>query len=641
MPHDNGSVVRRRGWLPFSTRAGGLPSRTVTHVVRERARVSRLSRGVGLLAALAVGLPGCATTTVRRPPSQADSIAAVVRFEGINEDYWRFLQFSRPEVGARAGAVVTTLPDPTQDQAKKDAQFARAALVALDEVLVEALPQDSYVSWLSLRWEMEALAGWPAFHWTRLNDVAPGQSVFDVAIEILRAQRIADPGAGQRFLALVTSVRDLARDVRLEYAERVRRGIRLPRESVNRAAAHIRELNVPADASPFGLPPDFEIPSDSGWQQRLARDVAGVIVGGVNPSLDSLAAFLEGERDGATDAIGMLNLPGGAAHYATLLRYRSTLEITPEDAHAIGLREVARLVSLAAAARREAGLPVNRDSLRTRLAMDSAFVVRDAGTITATAAMLYEEAVAALDTLFQPMPKTMLAIGIQPEVESSSPLATYVGPTTIRPRATYRMNAVKLAARSGLILPALILGDLMPGLHHQRATQFENLGLPQFRRHSFHDGFVKGWQVYSLHVADSLSGSLTATQRFGVRLRELAAACGLVVDTGINALGWSRDDALAFLRAYLLRDDADLVEEFIVEAIESPGALSAAALGARELRGLRHWAMRELGDRFSLREFHAELLRIGSVPLPVLGSHLERWMWEQNRPTPPGGGGRR
>jgi uncharacterized protein (DUF885 family) len=638
MPHDNGSGARTRVVIPFSAAGRPVLSRSVTRVSTERHRPSRLIRSAALLAGFVASLHGCATT--RRPPSRADTVAAVIRVEGINDDYWRFLQASRPEVAARANVPVTRLPDPTLDRAKTDAQFARAGLAALDQVFVDALPQDSYVSWQSLRWELEALAGWTAFHWTRLNDLSPGQSVFDRTIEILQTQQVADPGAGQRYLGLVNSVSDLASRVRFEYGERAHRGIRLPRDAIQRAIAHVRGLIAPADASPFGMPPGFHESPDSAWRAQLARDVSAAISQKVNLSLDSLASFVEADLTHASDAPGMSRLPGGAVHYATLLRYRSTLDISPEDAHAIGLGEVARVAALAALAREGAGLPVSRDSLLALLAADTVLTA-DGTTIPGTAARIFEATVAEFDSLFPPTPRVPLSIGIQPEAESSSSLAVYQAPTIARPAARYLISPSRLSAWSSLLLPAMVLGDLMPGLHHQRSTQFEHVGFPQFRRHATHDGYVMGWQVYSLHVGDSLSRSLTPAQRFGVRLRELEAACGLVVDTGINALGWSREAALAFLRSYLPLGDDDLERDFILRAIESPGALSAATLGAREFRGLRQWAIRELGDRFSLSAFHQELLRVGSVPLPVLGSHLERWIWEQNNPVPPIPRGRR
>jgi uncharacterized protein (DUF885 family) len=574
---------------------------------------------------------GCASA--RRPPSLADTVTAVLRVQNIGDDYWRYLQTSKPEIPARAGAAISRLPSPDQEQVRRDGRFARSTLLSLDEVFVDALPQDGYVTWLSMRWQMEAMAGWAAFHWTRLWDLSPGRSAFDRALQVLALQQITGPGAGQRLLGLVNSIPMIAFDLRDEYAERARRGIRLPRMAMDRAIAHVRSLIAPAGASPFGLPSEFVVSPDSAWRVQLSRDISKVITERVNPSLDSLLVWLERERDQSPDEIGLSRLPGGEAHYETLLRYHSTVDLSPVDAHAIGLREVARIASLTAESWQDAGLPVDRELLRAVLASDSRFVVGDANAITERAVAIHDALLSELDTIFPPSPVTQLSIGIQPESESSLPLALYLPPDVFQPVALYLIHPARLASRSLIVLPGLIAGDLMPGLHRQRATQFENLGLPLWRRFSEHAGFVHGWQLYALHVTDSLSRSITPAQRFGLRMRELAAACGLVVDTGINALGWTREDALSFLRAWLPLDDDELELEFIVRAIEAPGMLGAGTLGARELRGLRQWAERELGDGFTLAAFHRELLRVGSVPLPVLGSHLERWIWEKNRPV--------
>jgi uncharacterized protein (DUF885 family) len=240
-----------------------------------------------------------------------------------------------------------------------------------------------------------------------------------------------------------------------------------------------------------------------------------------------------------------------------------------------------------------------------------------------------------LDSLFGGGSPIEVAIGLFNSSWIGMPLAVYEIPTVGRTSALYYLNFDELLSRSAFVLPGLVAGDLMPGLHLQQSLQLFNDSLPAFRRLAVHDGFVRGWQAYALHAADSLSTTLLPWERFSLRLRELSLACGLVVDTGINALGWSRADALQFLRAYLPDDDDDLDRDYILRASELPGALSAATLGARELRGLRRWAERELGDRFSLPAFHAELLRLGSIPLPVLGSHLERWIWEQTHSPPP------
>ncbi len=169
-----------------------------------------------------------------------------------------------------------------------------------------------------------------------------------------------------------------------------------------RAIAHVRGLIAPAESSPFGLPADYQPLFNEPWQSELVRAVDGVIEQRINPSLDSLATLLEQSLAAAPESPGLSRLPGGSEHYATLLRYRTTLDVSPADAHAIGLGEVTRIAALAAAARREAGLPVSRDSLRAALASDSTFVVDEERSIPEAAARLYEAAMKSLDTLFQP-----------------------------------------------------------------------------------------------------------------------------------------------------------------------------------------------------------------------------------------------
>ena len=538
-------------------------------------------------------------------------------------------------MSARASNLITDLPDPGRDRVRKDAQFARAALYALDDISVDALTEADYISWLALRWEMEALDGWGAFHWTRLSDLAPGSSVFDKSVAILNSQGQADSAAQERYKDLVTGVGKLARAVRAEYVERAQRDIRLPRPLAARAAAHVRSFLAPSFASPFLLARDTLALGDSAGRAPRARTLMDLIEKQVNPALDSLATFLESEIDHATDTLGLSRLPGGAAHYVALLRYHSTIDVTPENAHAIGLREVERIAARVASARQVAKLPLNRDSLRAVLRRDSSFLFDERSSLPERTAQLFENAVKQLDSLFAPLPLMALSIGAMRSVSEASPIATYDLPNMNRASALYQLNVERLVSRSAIVLPGLVAADLMPGLHLQQGTQLQNTDLPAFRRLAVNNGFVRGWQMYAMDVADSVSTTMLPWQRFSLRMRELAAACGLVVDTGINALGWSRSDALAFLRAYLPDDDDDLERDFVFAAAERPGELAAATLGARELRGLRRWAMRELGARFSLREFHSELLRVGSIPLPILGTHLERWIWDLNHPTPP------
>lgn len=587
--------------------------------------------------ALASALPtGCAST-MRRVPSVADSAFAKTALDAILEANRRFQVTRSTRVAAWSDAAVIPLPRVTLDDAKEDAAFARTSLRVLDEVDVEALTQDDYVTWLMLRWDMEFLAGWPAFHWTRVTDASPAQSVLGDVVRAVPMQPLRTAVEGERFLRFVGGVDTLVRSIRIDLEERAGRGIRLWKQAIPRAATYVRSLASPPMDSPFGLPAEFYSMPESTWQATVASDVSELISNRINPALEELATYLEGNyQTDAPEQPGLSQYPGGDAHYAALLRFHSTIDITPADAHAIGLREVARLAVLAAQARAETDLPVDRDSLRLalrhpRFSLETATgSTRPSDDLPSLIARLYDEALTRTDSVLGGKAPVSLSIGLLPGRDSlTGPVSAYDSPRIGNMVGRYRVNPDIVLRRSMVTLPALVYEDLVPGGHNQLARQRLSAGAPMARRVAEHAGFVRGWQAYALDIADSVVGASDRVVRFGIRLHELAFACGLVVDTGINAFGWTEDAALAFLRAYLPFDDTELRREYIVESVERPGWLGAGALGARELRGLRAWAERELGDRFRLPAFHAEVLRVGSVPLPVLGSHLERWIWEE------------
>jgi uncharacterized protein (DUF885 family) len=238
---------------------------------------------------------------------------------------------------------------------------------------------------------------------------------------------------------------------------------------------------------------------------------------------------------------------------------------------------------------------------------------------------------ASLGQAFRRAPESTADVqAMSPEQESEGALAWYLPPSVRDPVGHYRFNTPRWRDRTMLTLAARVAQDLLPGAHLQAALQRENDSLPAFRRVADHRGYVQGWAAYAIEVADSLvamKDSTASAASFGALLQRLSIACGLVVDTGINYFGWTREQALAFLRAHVPESDEELERDVIIPAVELPGSLVAAGLGVREFRGLRRWAQRELGDRFELAAFHDAVLAIGSVPLPVLGQHLEWWIW--------------
>jgi uncharacterized protein (DUF885 family) len=576
---------------------------------------------------------GCAlaTTTVR---TAGDSLAARTRLSATLRDHWDYVHQEWPELAAWAGLQPEKLPDVTWDGAKEHGFFARAALRALDGIDFEALDEPEYLTWLSLRWDMTMLSDRSGSYWTDLSELAPERSPLGLAADLLANHPLASAEDVDGYLALLDSVASLADAIRHGVDLRRERGVVLAKALVPRAAAYVRSLVAPPAASPFAPAVAQRDELDSSLTARLDAGLSAILVERVNPALIRLASYLEGAYAAAAPAtVGLGQYPGGRETYGMLVRHESTLDLTPAEAHGIGLQEVARLDSLVREAREAAGLPAARDSLAARL-RDAWRGVPGASTPAESLPGRVAEQVALVvrdsPTAIALWPESPVVIDTMSTAESPwRGVVAYVPPSVSAPRAAYRLNLSRLRAGTSFSVPALVYRDLVPGGHVQAALQRENAVHPAFRRVARHGGFVDGWRIYALSLADSLSPALAPADRFAVRLWQLRAACGLVIDTGVNYLGWSRDEAIAFLRRLLPDDDESLERDFIIPAIEVPGSLVAGALGARELRALRRWAQQELGAGFDLRRFHAEVLWVGSVPLPVLGVHVEWWIWTQ------------
>jgi uncharacterized protein (DUF885 family) len=144
-------------------------------------------------------------------------------------------------------------------------------------------------------------------------------------------------------------------------------------------------------------------------------------------------------------------------------------------------------------------------------------------------------------------------------------------------------------------------------------------------------GYVDGWGAYAAGLAGELGMYTDPADAYGRLLDEGLAAALLVVDTGIHYLGWTRTQAMAVLRAHSLESDATLDTMFVERVVNAPGRAGAAALGAREFAAMREWAEGELSASFDLRSWHDELLSLGALPLPVVGTHFEWWIWDVRR----------
>ena len=321
--------------------------------------------------------------------------------------------------------------------------------------------------------------------------------------------------------------------------------------------------------------------------------------------------------------IAAADLPRGREYYAYRVRHFTTLDVTPEEVHQIGLREVARIHSEMEDVIRQAGFQGDFAAFLQFLRTDPRFYARTPEELLKQASFIAKRMDGKLPSLFGRLPR--LPYGVEPVPAHLAPKYTggrYVEAPVGGTRAgTYWVNTYALESRPLYVLEALTLHEAVPGHHLQIALQQEMQGVPHFRRAAMVGAFVEGWGLYSERLGLEAGFYQDPYSNFGRLTYEMWRACRLVVDTGMHALGWSRQKAMDFMAA----NTALSLHEVRTETdryISWPGQALAYKMGELKIRELRAKAEAELGPKFDVRAFHDAVLANGPVPLPVLEEQI-------------------
>jgi len=387
-------------------------------------------------------------------------------------------------------------------------------------------------------------------------------------------------------------------------------------------------VSDPLDSSFYG--PVLDVPDVIGSRQwrALRAEFEALITGTLVPAYRRLIEFV---RDESLPACrrepGMAALPGGAAWYAQLLRRHTTLEVDAHEVHALGQREVARLHRRITEVMHETGYQGELAGFFEFMARSEAMHIDDPGHLLAHYAAIRARIDAELPRLFMRAPALPLEIRpMRSASAASAPIAQYVDPSADGSRkAVVYVNTDSPHARARYRLPVTFLHEGIPGHHLQTALQIQHTDLPRFLRFGHVTAFSEGWAVYAESLGEELGVLGDPYERFGQIEAELLRALRLVVDTGIHAMGWSREQAIDYLRRNSSLHDRDVVAE-VERCIALPGHGAAYTLGLRHIRALRDRARERLGARFDIRAFHEAVLRHGTLPLPVLEEAMEAWL---------------
>lgn len=408
------------------------------------------------------------------------------------------------------------------------------------------------------------------------------------------------------------------------------RGIVLPSDELTLVVPFHRAMVADPASSAFAVSPArlAAVPEDK--REAFRRDVEDAIANAIVPAIERLAAFIDGPyRARAVKDVGVSQYPGGRDYYQHLIWRHTSLTLSPDQIHQIGQREIARLERELDSARAAAGFAGTLAEFRRYLKSDPRFFAKSSdefGEKMMAATRRIEPRVSAF---FSIMPKAPYGVlRLDPSLEASMTYGFYQLPSRSEPRGLYRFNGSNPGQKTTLMMAALIYHELVPGHHFQLGLRNENTRLTGYRRNVGHTSYVEGWAEYASDLAGEMGMYTDPYDRAGRLGMDLFLSSRLVVDTGMNALGWPRQRAMDYMRDHTLEADVQINTETLRYSTDMPGQALAYKMGSLRIRELRKRAEQALGPSFDLKKFHDHLLQAGPMPISVLEQHVECFIRE-------------
>jgi uncharacterized protein (DUF885 family) len=530
-------------------------------------------------------------------------------------------------------AAASRWPDDTPEAIRKRMAELRGIDASLEGISPAGLSGEATLTWRLLRWQVRMTLDGDAFDEARIPFTSDeGFFVNPVYAADGTVLRNADD-----VNAWLARLNTLPAYYAVE-TENMRRGLATgfvqPRRTAQVAARVTSEAaGVPAEQDPL-LQPFGTLPDTIPAAQRAVWRAEGVAVirSKVKPAERQLADFFATDYvPHARDTLGASALPGGGAYYTYLVRRETTTSLTPDQIFGIGESEIQRIRAAMMKEIAAIGFTGSFVEFQAMLRRDPRFYVTSRETLLEKASRLAKRVDDRLPQFFGKLPR--LSYGVRPvprDIEEAYTSARYFpGSPVLGVAGGLMINTSHLDQRPLYELPALVAHEGAPGHHIQIALGQELSGLLAFRQDSSITAFVEGWAVYAEQLVAEMGLYGTPYERFGMLSMEMWRACRLVMDVGLHAKGFTRDQALQCLRENTALSETNMQNE-VDRYIAWPGQALGYKIGELKIMELRHRAEKALGPRFDIRAFHDVVLDEGAMPLDVLEDRINDWIASQH-----------
>jgi uncharacterized protein (DUF885 family) len=463
--------------------------------------------------------------------------------------------------------------------------------------------------------------------WMPINQMSGVQQEAADAISTMPNRSVADY---EDILARLESLPVLVEQEQALLEEGLKRGYTPPKLMLRDVPKQIADL-IPANPLASALLEPFKtfplgIPEHE--RTRLTNRAKEIYSARVAPAFQKLHDYIASSYlPACRESIAATALPKGAEAYAFHVRWQTTTNLTPQQIHEIGLSEVKRIRAemdkLIASTNFKGAFHEFTEFLRN----DPRFYFDKPDDLVNGYRIIAKKIDPELAHLFGKLPRLPYGVTPIPDFKAPSQTTAYYqagAPDVGRP-GYYFVNTYNLHARPKWEMEALSLHESVPGHHLQISLAQELENEPEFRKHTGYSAFVEGWALYCESLGEELGMYKDPYSKFGQLSYEMWRAVRLVVDTGMHAQGWTRDQAIQFFKDNTGKTDQDITVE-VDRYIVWPGQALAYKLGQLKIRELRTQVEKRQGAKFNVRAFHDAVLENGALPLNVLSAHMENWM---------------
>lgn len=559
-----------------------------------------------------------ATASPQEQPLPAPANAAEAKLRGLYtaEWEWRQREFGREKVDGR-WRQSSRLPSVTPEAWERRIAYWRQVLAELDTIPLQELSREERINAAVFRAMVEADLN--NAQWRTWEAPFNSDTFFWGGFAPYQPYRTREEW--ERYIARLSDLPRYFDEQIANMRAGLARGWSVPRASITGRDDTIVPYTRTDEGNPllaaFDRLPE-SIPEAE--RARLREQGRKVVLGQVVPAYARLLEFIRGEyMPQARTTTSASELPDGRGFYLSQIREYVTRDMTPEEIHRIGLAEVERISKEMREVMARAGFSGTFEEFLEFLRTDPGFYAKTPRELLANAAWIAKKVDGQLKHAFNTLPRYRFTI---------LPVPDEIAPVYTSGRGgldACLFNTYDLPSRPLYNLPALVLHECAPGHSFQAALALEAPARPDFRQHTYFSGYGEGWGLYTEWLGTKMGIYETPYEEFGRLTFEMWRAARLVIDTGLHAFGWTRQQAIDYLASHTALAYHDVVTE-VDRYISWPGQALSYYIGYMTIRALREEAERELGGRFDQRPFHDTILELGAVPLPVLEEEVRAFI---------------